>query len=103
MVVGGCGDQAQHCQSDQEPIGGRSDTAAECDVEGLALRFGQFVDVYEQRCTELLQSGECELDIGLHARNMNTAEGSRLYCHVLEQRGLADAGLPAEHQHSTAT
>ena len=45
LVVGGGGHQAQHRQPDQETVRRRSDAAAEGDVQRLALRFGQFIEV----------------------------------------------------------
>ena len=67
LVIGGGRHQAQHCQTDQETVRGRPDAAAERHGQCLALRFRQFVDVIHQRRAQLLQAGECELHIGLHA------------------------------------
>ena len=67
LVVGGGGHQAQHRQPDQEAVRGRPDSAAESDVQRLALWFGQLVEVVHQRRAQLLQPGECELHVGLHA------------------------------------
>ena len=67
LIIGGGRHQAQHRQPDQEAVRGRPDAAAESDVQRLALRFRQLVDVIHQRRAQLLQAGECELHIGLNA------------------------------------
>ena len=74
LVVGGRGHQAQHRQPDQETVRRRPDAAAERDVQRLALWFRQLVEVIQQRRAQLLQSGEGELHVGLHARHLDAAE-----------------------------
>ena len=55
-----------------------------------------------QRRAHLLQARECELHIGLNACDLDAAETRGQLGQVLEQRGLADARLSAEHQNVTA-
>ena len=74
LVVGGGGHQAQHGQPDQETVRGLPGAAAERDVQRLALRFRQFIEVVHQRRAQLLQPGECELHVGLHAGHLHDAE-----------------------------
>ena len=103
LIGSGGGHQAQHGQPDQESVRRRSATAAECDVQRFALGFRKFVEVIEQRRAQLLQTGEGEFHIGLDARHVDTAESGRLLRDVLQQCGLADARLAAEHQHLAAS
>ena len=74
LIVGGCGHQAQHRQPDQETVRRCPDAAAKGDVQCLALWFRKFIKVIQQRCAQLLQSGEGELHVGLHAGHLDTAD-----------------------------
>src|SRR5207247_10334303 len=51
--------------------------------------------------TQLLQAGEREFHIGLHTGHLDAAKSCRQLGHVLQQCGLADASLAAEHHHLT--
>ena len=77
LVIGGGGHQAQHRQPDQETVRGLPGAAAESDVQRLALRFRQLIEVVHQRCAQLLQPGECELHVGFHAGHLHDAESRR--------------------------
>ena len=103
LLIGGGRHQAQHCQPDEETIRRWSDAAAESHGESFTLRFGQFIDVIHQWRAKLLKAGECQLHIGLNARHLDAAEIQRQLRQVLEQCGLADTRLPADHQHLAAT
>jgi hypothetical protein len=59
------------------------------------LRFGKFVEVIENRCTQLLKPGEGQFHVGLHARHLDAAESRGLLLYVPQQSGLAYAGLTA--------
>ena len=74
---GGRSHQAEHRQPDQETIRRRPDSAAESDVQRLALRFRQLVEVVQQRRTQLLQPGEREFHVGLYAGHLDDAESRR--------------------------
>jgi len=74
LVVGDCGHQAQHRQPNQETVGRCTNATAKGYVQCLALRFRKFIEVIQQRCGQLLQSGEGELHVGLHAGELDTAD-----------------------------
>ena len=74
LVGSGGGHQAQHGQPDQESIGSRSARTAERDIQRFALGFGQLIEVIDQRRAQLLQPGEGQFHVGLHACHVDTTE-----------------------------
>jgi hypothetical protein len=56
----------------------------------------------QQGRTQLLQTGECELHVGLDSDDPDAVEVSRQFCALVEQGRFADAGLSAEQQDTTA-
>jgi hypothetical protein len=104
-VLGRLGQQAEHRHRDQEPVLRLLPTRgaeAEGATEGLRLRPGQAPDQLQQRAEQLVQGGEGQLGLGLdpagpqHGHPVGPPGG------MVEQRRLADAGLPAHHQHPAA-
>ena len=77
LVVGCRSHQAEHGQPDKKPIRRRPDSAAEGDVQRLALRLRQLVEVIQQWRTQLLQSGEREFHVGLYACHLDATESRR--------------------------
>jgi len=45
-----------------------------------------------------VHASERQLHLGLHASNLRNPETGSLPCGVPQERGLAHAGLPTEHQ-----
>src|SRR4051794_26064950 len=70
------------------------------DSQRLALRGRQRVEPIEERRTELMETGERQLDLGFHARRPPNPETRGLTGAVMQERRLADAGLPAQDEHS---
>ena len=56
-----------------------------------------------ERRAELMQARERELHLRLHARRPRDPAARRALHQVLQQRGLADARLAAQHQHPALT
>jgi hypothetical protein len=52
--------------------------------------------------TELMHTGERQLNLGLHAGDAGDATPGRSLYGVVEKGGLADSRLAAEHQHTAA-
>ena len=102
LVGTGGGHQAQHGQPDEKSVGGGSTRTSERDVQRVALWFGQPVEVIDQRRTQLLETGEGQLHVGFHTRDVDTAKSIGLLREVGEQRGFSDTCLAAEHQDSAA-
>lgn len=98
-ALGGCADQSEHRQPDQEAIGRGAGAATERDVQRVALRSGQPIEVFQQRRAELLQRGERELHLALHTGHSRSAEPRRALQQEVEQRGLADTGFAPQHEH----
>ena len=60
-------EEVQDGQPDQEPVRRGATSVAQCHAEGVLLRVWQRSDAVEQWCAELMQAGECELRLRLHA------------------------------------
>ena len=93
------GAQAEHCEADEESIGWVAGAEAEGGAQRFALGAGQRIKVVQQRRAELLQPGVGELHLGLGARRSDDVAPGCLVHQILQQRGLADPGFPAQHEH----
>ena len=93
------GAQAEHREADEESIRRVAGAEAEGRAQRLALGAGQRVQVVQQRRAELLQPGVRELHLGLGARRSDDAASGRRVHQILQQRGLADPCLAAQHEH----
>ena len=69
-----------------------------------ALGWRQVIGAAEDRPQELVQAGEGQVRLGLHAGRAQDGHpaGLRARGGLREQRGLADPGLAADHQRATA-
>ncbi len=75
------------------------DATAQGDVQGVALRREESgVEPGQHRGAELVDPGEWQLHLGLHADDLRDPEAARLTGRVPQQGGLADAGLAADHE-----
>ena len=92
------GEQAQHGQSDQEPVGHFAGCESQSDAQGVALRGRESVEPVEHRPAELMDPSERQLHLRLNARELRDSVAGRLTGGVAQQRGLADAGLAADDQ-----
>jgi hypothetical protein len=98
LGLGDLGQKRQGGQPDQEPVGRQADGAAKHDGQGVALGGGQPVQVLQHRRAELMQAGVGQLHLRLHAHRSGDLPAGDPLGQVLEQRGLAHAGLPAQDQ-----
>jgi hypothetical protein len=71
---------------------------AERDAQGVPLGVGDPVEAVEDRRAELVQTGERKLHLGPHHCGPRDTTPLRLLGDVAQQRRLADARLPAQHQ-----
>ena len=94
----GLGQQAEHGQPDQEAVRRRTGAQAEGRAERILLRRGNVVEPVQQRRAQLVQAGEGQLRLRLDACRPDHPAAGRLAHQVLQQRRLADPGLPADHQ-----
>ena len=97
-VAGRLGEQAQHGQADQEPVRRRADAEAERGPQRLLLRHRQMLGAIQQRRAQLVQPGEGQLHLRLHAGRAGHPAPRRAPGQVLQQDGLAHARLPAHYQ-----
>src|SRR4030095_8628421 len=74
-------------------------TETECSIECLSLRLGQAINAIEEGHEELVQPRESQLDRGFVASDPGDGEADRRLNGVLEEGGLADAGLSAQYEH----
>ncbi len=101
-IVRHLGQQPQEGQTDEEAIGRRTCPEAERRVEGIALGTGQPDQTVQHRCAELVQPGEGQLHLGFDPSGPCDPAPGRPPFEVVEQHGLADARLAAQHEHLAA-
>jgi hypothetical protein len=65
------------------------------------LRLGQPIEPVDHPCAELVERGERQLHLGLDTDGVHDRAVACCAAHVLEQRGLPDAGVAAQHEHAT--
>ena len=92
------GQQAQHGQADQEPVRDRAGAEAERGQQRFALRNRKRLSVVEHRRAQLMQCREGQLHFRLHARCPRYPASRGPPGQVVQQNGLAHAGLTAHHQ-----
>ena len=95
--------ETQHGQTDQEPVRRRAGADAERGPQRIVLRPRQPVEVIEQRCAELVQPGEGQLHLRLHAHRAGHPTPLCPVDQVVQQHGLAHAGVAAHHQRPALT
>ena len=95
---GHIGQQAQHGQSDQEPIRRRPGAHAERGPQGHLLRPRQAIQAIQQRSAQLVQCGERELHLHLHSARARHAAALWPLGEVIQQRRLPDTRLTAHYQ-----
>ena len=97
-VPGRLRQQAQGREADQEPVRRRPGGLAERGPQGLPLRRRQPVQPAQHRRAQLVQPGEGQLHLRLHARRANQLASCRVPGQVVEQCGLAHPRFPVHHQ-----
>jgi hypothetical protein len=96
--LGDLGQQAQDGERDEEPVGRLPDFQSKRRAKRGALRAWEVLEPVEKRRAELMQPGERQLQLRFDPRS---ADDSAVGCacrHVVEQSGLAHAGLAADDQ-----
>ena len=102
LFLGDLAEQGQDGQPHQEAVGRGAGPQAEGRPEGVALRAREPVQPLQVRAAELVQAGVRELHLGLDAGRAADPAAGRAVDEELEQRGLADSGLAAQHQDPAA-
>ena len=95
--------QTQHRQADEEPIRRVAVAQTERGAERIALRAGKALQAIQERRAQLLQPRVRELHLRLDAGRPGNAAPGRVLHQILQQRALADPGLPAQHQRPART
>ena len=90
--------QSQYGQANQEPIGSIPAPQAESTPQRIRLRAGQPGQALQERSAELLQTCERELYLRFDARRPRDLAPGRTVTQIVQQGGLADARLSAQHQ-----
>ncbi|HEV8153738.1 MAG TPA: hypothetical protein VGP78_12430 [Solirubrobacteraceae bacterium] len=101
--VGRLREQAEHSQRDPEPVGDVVVGQGERCPQRGGLRLGQRGQVVKRGARQLMQPGEGQLRLRLHARAAQHGHPVGARDGVGHQGGLADARLAADHQHAAAT
>jgi hypothetical protein len=102
-LLGGGRQQAEHGESDHEPVRDVTGCKAQGDIERVLLRLRQRDELVEHRRTELMDPGERELHLRLHARDLRDTESRGMTSGVPQQRRLSDAGLASHDQDGALT
>ena len=74
---------------------------AERGLQRVALHDRQSLQPVEHRGAELMEAGEGQLHLGLHAGQPGEATSGRAAPQVVQKSGLADARFAAQDQHAT--
>jgi hypothetical protein len=102
-LLGRGGQEAEHSESDQEPLRDVTGCEAQGDIQGVPLRLGEPVELVEQRRAELMDPGERQLHLRLHTRNLRHTGSRGLTSGVPQQRRLSDARLASDDQDGALT
>ena len=95
--------QAEHGESDQEPVRDVTGCEAQGDIQRVLLRLRERVELVEHRRAELVDPGERQLHLRLHARDLRHTESRGPTSGVPEQRRLSDARLASDDQDGALT
>ena len=96
-------EQTQHRQADDEAIRRVPVVQTERGAKRRALRTGKALQAVEERRAQLLQSRVRELHLRLDPGRPGNAAPRRVLHQIVQQRALADSGLPAQHQRPART
>ncbi len=100
---GGLGEQAEHRQAEDQGRRRPALTQPERHVQRVPLRVRQTAEVAEQGCAELLQRRVRDIGFGLHPGATHDLTAGRGPGEMVEQGGLAGAGLAPQHQRPALT
>ena len=95
---GAPGEQPQRREPDQETIGRRTVFQAEGQPERGALRRRKLIRRVQARPEQLVQGGEAEFHLALDAADPGDLEVGGAGRQIVQQRGLADPRLTAQHE-----
>ena len=91
-------EQGQRGEPDQKTVRRVAGDQSERRSEGVTLRLRKIPKVRKERNEQLVEGGEAELDLRLDPHLPNDPEVRGCGGHVLEQSGLADAGLAPDDE-----
>ena len=104
-VLGQVGQQSEHRQPDQERIVVAGPGQPERATDRQGLRWRQSRDQLDRRTQQQVQHRERQLELRFdadRAQHPGARDSSVLGRGVLQESGLPDPGLPADHQHAAA-
>ena len=90
-------EQAQHGQSDEEPIRRATVAQTEHNLDRPPLWGRKLLDPVEERSAHLMEAGEGQLHLRLHPDRMNHVQIRRRRHQVVEQCRLPDPSLASQH------
>ena len=97
LFLGDVGEQAQHRQPDEKPIGRRPRTESEGCPQCVTLRHREALEAIQHRSQQLMQAGERKLHLRLDTRGAHDTAARRLLGDVVQQRRLPHPRLAAQH------
>jgi hypothetical protein len=98
-VTRGVGQQREHGERHEEPVGCGRAGPAEHHVQRVGLGRRELVDPVQQRQQQPVHGREAEVGLRFDAGRAQHPQAARPPGRVLEQRALADARLATQHQH----
>ena len=90
--------EAEYGQRDQEVVPRLAGLQTQRDAQSVALRLWKRVEPNQHRSAELMHRRERQVHLGLDAGDPRRPERRRLARAVIQERGLADPRLAADHQ-----
>ena len=103
LLLGGFGEETENREPDEERARRLSGAEPEGDAERVTLRIRKTLDELQDRRAELLQRRVVELHLPLDARSPDDAKVLARLDRVLEQCGLADAGVAVHDEDGAVT
>jgi hypothetical protein len=97
------GEQTQDREADAKPIRRIAVAHTERGAQRIALRVGKALDTIHERRAQLLQTRVGELHLGLDSGRSGDGAPRRVLRQILQQRTLANPGLPTQHQRPAQT
>ena len=103
LLFGGRREQAQDAAEDGQTLTGLVRAERERSAERDRLRVRNRLEERERRPQQLVQSRERDLDLRFHPERAKDTHVQRPLDGGVQQGGLADAGLTAEHERAAST
>jgi hypothetical protein len=100
LRLGGVCEQAQYGQPDEKSVRRAAAPEAERGCQRVSLRTWKTIKPIEKRRAQQMEASESQLHLGFDAGGSGDPTPRRLAGEGLQQRGLPDARIAAQHEHA---